>query len=213
MPLTYKGTDIISLKNAIFNDIIILKEGVFMSENKLLNLSFEFAVAIKKVFLLLLVFVVLFSFTACTLSLEGLRLFMSQNAGIQDFEFYKKGDNVCLKVEYFDCKGYSVEILENDDVIIQGERPVKFQNLIGENAVKIALYETKFEKLLKDYDTFSVYNVHLEGTDLKFMLCPDVEHSLYIYVGFEDNIKTFAKEYTEINIPLGAIHFELGEHK
>ena len=36
----------ISLKNAIFNDIIDLKEGAFMSENKLLDLSFEFAVAI-----------------------------------------------------------------------------------------------------------------------------------------------------------------------
>ena len=36
----------ISLKNAMFYDIMPLKEGVFMSENKLLDLSFEFAVAI-----------------------------------------------------------------------------------------------------------------------------------------------------------------------
>lgn len=165
----------------------------------------------KRVFLLFLVFALIFSFNACTLPLENLRVFVSQNAGIQDLEFYKKGDNVCLKVEYFGCKGYSVEILESDDVIIQGERPVKFQNLIGKNAVKIALYETKFQKLLKDYDTFSVYNVHLEGTDLKFMLCPSPDHSLYIYVGFADNIKTFAKEHTEINSPIGTIQIELGE--
>lgn len=36
----------ISLKNATICDIIILKEGAFMSENKLIDLSFEFAVAI-----------------------------------------------------------------------------------------------------------------------------------------------------------------------
>ena len=36
----------ISLKNATIYDIILMKEGVFMSENKLLDLSFEFAVAI-----------------------------------------------------------------------------------------------------------------------------------------------------------------------
>jgi len=36
----------ISLKNIAFYDIMLLKEGVFMSENKLLDLSFEFAVAI-----------------------------------------------------------------------------------------------------------------------------------------------------------------------
>ena len=67
MPSAYEGTDIISylqgkyiirqrrisyrvsdisLKNITFYDIIPLKEGVFMSENKLLDLSFEFAVAI-----------------------------------------------------------------------------------------------------------------------------------------------------------------------
>ena len=67
MPSAYEGTDIISclcskyiirhsrisyrvsdipLKNIAFYDIMLLKEGVFMSENKLLDLSFEFAVAI-----------------------------------------------------------------------------------------------------------------------------------------------------------------------
>ena len=35
-----------SLKSVIFYDKIPMKEGVFMSENKLLDLSFEFAVAI-----------------------------------------------------------------------------------------------------------------------------------------------------------------------
>ena len=38
----------ISLKNVTFNDIICLKEGVLMSENKLLDMSFEFAVAVVK---------------------------------------------------------------------------------------------------------------------------------------------------------------------
>ena len=67
MPSAYEGTDIISylhskyimrhcrisyrvrdisLKSALVYGTIILKEGVFMSENKLLDLSFEFAVAI-----------------------------------------------------------------------------------------------------------------------------------------------------------------------
>ena len=36
----------ISLKNKTNRDIILAKEGAFMSENKLLDLSFEFAVAI-----------------------------------------------------------------------------------------------------------------------------------------------------------------------
>lgn len=67
MPSAYEGTDIISylhlkyimrqrrisyrvsdisLNNVTFYDRIPMKEGVFMSENKLLDLSFEFAVAI-----------------------------------------------------------------------------------------------------------------------------------------------------------------------
>ena len=58
MPAAYEGTDIIrqrrisyrtsdiSLKIITNYDIIALKEGAFMSENKLLDLSFEFAVAI-----------------------------------------------------------------------------------------------------------------------------------------------------------------------
>ena len=68
MPSAYEGTDIISyfhgvkiyhtakpyimlqkqyiIENATFNDIIDLKEGAFMSDNKLLDMSFEFAVAI-----------------------------------------------------------------------------------------------------------------------------------------------------------------------
>ena len=67
MPAAYEGTDIISclrskyiirhsrisyrvsdisLKNVTFYDKIPMKEGVFMSENKLLDLSFEFAGAI-----------------------------------------------------------------------------------------------------------------------------------------------------------------------
>ena len=43
--ITYRVSDI-SLKNITFYDIMPLKEGVFMSENKLRDLSFEFAVAI-----------------------------------------------------------------------------------------------------------------------------------------------------------------------
>ena len=43
--ISYRASDI-SLKSATFYDIIPLKEGAFMSENKLLDLSFEFAVAI-----------------------------------------------------------------------------------------------------------------------------------------------------------------------
>ena len=43
--ILYRDSDI-SLKNTTFFDIIPMKEGVFMSENKLLDLSFEFAVAI-----------------------------------------------------------------------------------------------------------------------------------------------------------------------
>ena len=43
--ISYRVSDI-SLKNIAFYDIMRLKEGVFMSENKLLDLSFEFAVAI-----------------------------------------------------------------------------------------------------------------------------------------------------------------------
>ena len=60
MPSAYERTDIISclrskyiisrqryiIKNATFPDVILLKQGAFMSENKLLDLSFEFAVAI-----------------------------------------------------------------------------------------------------------------------------------------------------------------------
>ena len=67
MPSAYEGTDIISylhrkyimrqrrisyrvsdisLNNVTFNDKIPMKEGAFMPENKLLDLSFEFAVAI-----------------------------------------------------------------------------------------------------------------------------------------------------------------------
>ena len=44
--ISYRASDI-SLKNAMFYDIIPKKEGAFMSENKLLDLSFEFAVAIR----------------------------------------------------------------------------------------------------------------------------------------------------------------------
>ena len=43
--ISYRVSDI-SLKNITFYDIILMREGVFMSENKLLDLSFEFAVAI-----------------------------------------------------------------------------------------------------------------------------------------------------------------------
>ena len=43
--ISYRASDI-SLKSNMICDITAVKEGVFMSENKLLDLSFEFAVAI-----------------------------------------------------------------------------------------------------------------------------------------------------------------------
>ena len=43
--ISYRDSDI-SLKMVRFYDIMLSKEGAFMSENKLLDLSFEFAVAI-----------------------------------------------------------------------------------------------------------------------------------------------------------------------
>ena len=43
--ISYRVSDI-SLKNITFYDIVLMRDGVFMSENKLLDLSFEFAVAI-----------------------------------------------------------------------------------------------------------------------------------------------------------------------
>ena len=43
--ISYRDSDI-SLKRATNYDIVFVKEGAFMSQNKLLDLSFEFAVAI-----------------------------------------------------------------------------------------------------------------------------------------------------------------------
>ena len=45
--ISYRVSDI-SLETITFYDIISSKEGAIMSENKLLDLSFEFAVAIRK---------------------------------------------------------------------------------------------------------------------------------------------------------------------
>lgn len=43
--ISYRASDI-SLKCLTFYGIVLAKEGAFMAENKLLDLSFEFAVAI-----------------------------------------------------------------------------------------------------------------------------------------------------------------------
>lgn len=146
--------------------------------------------------------------------------YVRENAGIQSIRFYNKGDKVCLKIKYVDCMGYSVETLKNNETIMIGEREVNYSNLMGENATKITLYETKIsDKLKKDYEYFEVYDVNLKVSetkgdiDIKFMLCPSAEHSLKIYVGFDDAFQTFANEYTKINSPLGTIQLELGEHK
>ena len=163
----------------------------------------------KRIILFSLALLMLFGFTAC----DGAGLFLYQNGGIQELKFYKYGDKICLNAEYLDCKAYRVERMEADDIIIKGERSVAFQDLIGENAIKVSLIETKFDKLLEDYDTFTVYNVSLDDTDLKFMLCPSAENSLYVYVGFSDNIETLKTEYTSIYFPFGTIRLELGAYK
>lgn len=158
---------------------------------------------------LLIVALTLLSFYSCKM-----------NTGIQNLMFYIKRDKVCLEIKYLDCMGYSVEALKNNELIIKGEREVNSSNLIGENAIKITLYETKIsDKLKKDYKYFEVYAVNLKVSEtkgdigVKFMLCPSAEHSVKIYVGFDDAFQTFVNEYTKTNSPLGTIQLELGEHK
>ena len=64
--------------------------------------------------------------------------------------------------------GYSVETLKNNELIIKGEREVNSSNLIGENAIKITLYETKIsDKLKKDYKYFEVYALNLKVLETK----------------------------------------------
>jgi hypothetical protein len=146
--------------------------------------------------------------------------YLRENAGIQSIRLYNKGDEVYLKIKYVDCMGYSVESLKNNETIMIGEREVNYSNLIGENATQITLYETKIsDKLKKDYEYFEVYDVNLKVSetkgdiDIKFILCPSPEHSLKIYLGFDNDFQTFINEYTKINSPLGTIRLELGKHK
>lgn len=141
-----------------------------------------------------------------------------ENPGIQSLRFYNKNDKVCLKIKYVDCWGYCVETLKNNDMIIIGERDFKASDFIGENAIEISLYDSDMSnKLKKDYNYFEVYNVNLKNAktnkslDIRFMLCPSADHALKIYVGFEENFKTFVTEHTKTNIPIGTIYLELGE--
>ena len=163
----------------------------------------------KRVFSLLLLLGTLLCVTGC----DAFGLFVRQNAGIQNLTFYSKNNMLCLEAGYLDCMGYGVEILEGEDVIIMGERPVAFQPLLGENAIKISLYETKFDKLLEEYETFAVYNANADGAEIKFMLCPSEEHSLYVYVGLPQNITPIETERTALTIPFGEIQLVLGEYK
>ena len=91
-------------------------------------------------------FRIYFLATFCLFLIVALILFsfyVRENPGIQSIKFYKKGDKVCLKIKYVDCMGYRVETLKNNEAIIIGEREVNYSNLIGENAIKITLYENK----------------------------------------------------------------------
>lgn len=146
--------------------------------------------------------------------------FTSEMVGIQSLMFYIKRDKVCLEIKYLDCMGYTVEPLKNNEIILEGEREVASSELIGGNAIKITLFETRIsEKLKNDYKSFEVYILNLKGLEaqddieIKFMLCPSAEHSLKIYVGFDATFQTFVNEYTKINSPLGNIRLELGEYK
>ncbi len=114
---------------------------------------------------------------------EGIRTLSANGAGISGIDSDKHNGQIYINIEQIGCEEYSVRYA-NDEMISKGERYEKYDGSLGKNLIKIRLKDSKISTKLKDkYRTFQSYKLN---DIMKFMICPDNDHGIIIYVGSDE---------------------------
>lgn len=120
---------------------------------------------------------------------------------------------ISLNIDYIDCYGYSVSILEEGEDMYLGENLLGDDGSLGKYRIKIGLSDTKAsKKLYKQYPAGTVHElagVPAEKAKFKMRMIRPDDGGLIIYIGSDEPIDAAKQDFTKINFPIGTIKIPL----
>lgn len=83
-----------------------------------------------------------------------------------------------------------------------------YDGSLGKNLIKIMLYDTDVsDRLLKLYGTFKPHA--FKWHDLRFMLVPMDDHSIFVYVGSDRELAVEERGYTKLSGLSGSLRIKI----
>lgn len=80
---------------------------------------------------------------------------------MQDITAAANDNGFTVYIEQIFCNRYKIEKIENDEdeIIYYGEKSEKYNGALGDNLIKITLYDTKLsDKWKSKYSMYEIYN-------------------------------------------------------
>ncbi len=134
--------------------------------------------------------------------------------GIQNVRIAKTDtEEMLLLFDYIGVRGYSVRMMQEDDMEYSGDYLVAYDGSLGKNRIEITFYDARAsEKFMEQYAPWQVHDLQSDfqsGLKLKGVYTPD--HGFIVYIGTDEAIHVEEQSFTETNHPKGTIQINIGK--
>jgi hypothetical protein len=120
-------------------------------------------------------------------------------SGISEEEFR-------VDIHYADCSGYSVQYVEDGEVLHYGEMPKSFDDYLPANRVRITVGDCEMSEDVKEkYEAWTAYKIEQADGDVYFMWCPNSDHGNYLFFASDSELYVEEQEFTKLAAPIGKI--------
>jgi len=131
--------------------------------------------------------------------------------GIQEVKVVEDSSKeLLLIIDYIDVRGYSVRMIDGDEMVYFGERLVEYDGSLGKHRIKITFYESHAsERFAEQYPLWNAHELKSVPADLGGILkikgTYSPEHAFVLYIGSDELISISEQDFTRLNRPIGRI--------
>ncbi len=135
--------------------------------------------------------------------------------GVQSIACAETDKGFRVSVDYIGCRGYTVNKVENPyaEVIHYGEKTEKYNGFLGDNLIKITLYDTSMSKSWKEkYNSYEVCSFSGSSeilSTIRFMSYVTPEHATVIYIDSDYVLSVVEQRNEYVKALSGSVDFDV----
>lgn len=135
----------------------------------------------------------------------------NEDFGVQEIKVSEDNSKgVSLIIDYIGLRGYSVRMMDDDEMEYSGENLVEYDGSLGKNRIEITFYDAsvsaRFAEQYPIWDDHELKGVSADlGIKLNIKGVYTSDHAVVIYIGSDNPLSISEQEFTGLNRPTGSI--------